>query len=139
MSETWYYEHFLCLFASSRLSGVQSGVLPLSARGRNLPSSWTHHFTPHTCAPTSLHTTHLCTYSSLSAVPNVWTIYAPQPHPSAGRDYFYQHSHVACLVFHCVCNLTDYIRFRFRALGTPALRCRLGVSLIIVLFLPVGF
>ncbi len=27
-------------------------------------------------------------------------------------------------LYHCVCNLTDYIRFR--ALGTPALRCRLG-------------
>ncbi len=94
---------------------------PSLRRGRllldsSLPST-------HLCTHSSLHSTHLCTYSSLSAVPNVWTIYAPQPRPSACRDYFYQHSHVHGS-YHCVCNLTDYIRFR--ALGTQALRCRLG-------------
>ncbi len=33
-------------------------------------------------------------------------------------------THMCMVVYHCVCNLTDYIRFR--ALGTPALRCHLG-------------
>ncbi len=50
---------------------------------------------------TSLHTP-VCTHSSLSAVPNVWTIYAPQPHPSGCRDYIYQHSHVHVCISLCL-------------------------------------
>ncbi len=42
-------------------SESRPGVLPLSARGRHLPSSWTHHFTPHTCAHTHHFTPHTCT------------------------------------------------------------------------------
>ncbi len=42
----------------------------------------------------------------------------------------------ACMYVHCISCCTDYIRFR--ALGTPALRCLGCPMLIIVLFLPVG-
>ncbi len=124
MSETWYYEHFLCLFASSRLSGVQPGVLPLSARGRHLPSSWTHHFTPHTCAPTHHFTPHTCApthHSQLFPMCGLFMHLSPVPLPA---EITSTSTHMCMFVFHCVCNLTDYIRFR--ALGTPALRCRLG-------------
>ncbi len=53
--------------------------LPLTARRRYLPSSWTH----------QLHSTHLFTHSSLPAGLNLWTIYTPHPHPSGRRDYPY--------------------------------------------------
>ncbi len=53
--------------------------LPLTARRRYLPSSWTH----------QLHSTHLFTHSSLPAGLNLWTIYTPHPHPSGRGDYPY--------------------------------------------------
>ncbi len=87
-------------FKGGVVSGVQPGVLLLSARGRLLLESSLH--STHLCTHSSLHSTHLCTYSSLSAVPNVWTIYAPHPRPSVCRDYFYQHSHVHGCISLCL-------------------------------------
>ncbi len=94
------------------VSGVQPGVLPLSARGRHLPSSWTHHFTPHTCAPTH--------HSQLFPMCGLFMHLSPVPLPA---EITSTSTNMCMFVFHCVCNLTDYIRFR--ALRTPALRCRL--------------
>ncbi len=92
--------------------------------GTTLPSSWDSSLhSTHLCTHSSLHSTHLCTYSSLSAVPNVWDYYAPQPPPLCLPRLLLPALTCTWLYF-TVCNLTDYVRFR--ALGTPALRCHLG-------------
>ncbi len=78
------------------------GVGELSGVQAQRPPSLCQRAPPPFLLDSSLHSTHLCTYSSLSAVPNVWTIYAPQPRPSACRDYIYQHSHVHVCISLCL-------------------------------------
>ncbi len=73
----------------------------------------THHFTPHTCAPTH--------HSQLFPMCGLFIHLSPVPLPA---EITSTSTHMCMFVFHCVYDLTDYIRFR--ALGTPALRCRLG-------------
>ncbi len=68
------------------------GVHLLIARGRHLPSSWTH----------QLHSTHLFTPTSLPAGLNLWTIYTSHPHPSVWLDYLYPHSLGYVFVVYCV-------------------------------------
>ncbi len=63
------------------------GVHLLIARGRHLPSSWTH----------QLHSTHLFTHTSLPAGLNLWTIYTPHPHPSGWLDYLTRTHLCMCL------------------------------------------
>ncbi len=91
-----------------RVSGVQARRPPSLCQRAPPPfllDSSLH--STHMCTHSLLHSTHLCTYSSLSAVPNVWTIYAPQPRPSACRDYIYQHSHVHVCI--SLCLLSDWL------------------------------
>ncbi len=90
------------------------GVLLLIARGRHLPSSWTH----------QLHSTHLFTpHITPSWSQSVNYLYTSPPSLCLAR-LPYPHSLVYVFVVFCVGYCTDYIRFR--AFGTPALRCRLG-------------
>ncbi len=83
----------------------------------------------------SLHSTHLYTYSSLHSTHLCATTHHSQLFPMCGlfmhlspiplaAEITFTSTHMCMFVFHCVYYLTDYIRFR--ALGTPALRCRLG-------------
>ncbi len=120
------------------LSWVQAGVLPLSARGRHLPSSWTHHFTPHTCAPTHHFTPHTC---------------APTHHSQLSQcvDYLCTSAPSLCLprlllpALTCACLyfivfIIWPITFGFVHSGHQHYVAVWGVPfLIIVLFLPVGF
>ncbi len=105
------------------MSGVQAWVLPLTARGRHLPSSWTH----------QLHSTHLCTHSSLPAGLNHCGLFmhlTPIPLPAEINS---NHMYVFLTVF----LLTDHVRFC--ALVTPALRCRLSCPVFEYCFVfPVG-
>ncbi len=104
-------------------------------------SSWTHHFTPHTCAPTHHFTQLTCAPDPLITLScSQWVDYLCTSAPSLCLPRL----HLPALT--CACNvmyvhyiscLTDYIRFR--ALGTPALRCRLGCPVADYCFvLPVG-
>ncbi len=66
-----------------------------------------------TCAPTH--------HSQLFPMCGLFMHLSPVPLPA---EITFTSTHMCMFVFHCVYYVTDYIRFC--ALGTPALRCRLG-------------